>query len=279
VSSWKEGKLYKDSTNGKLSKKAVVTHNAQIAEGIFSMTLAEPEIAAACVPGQFVMISVSDGVEPFLRRPFSVAGMDRGKGTFTLIYQAVGKGSKRLAGWGAGQETDILGPLGNGFSRKDGMGKAVLAGGGMGIAPLLPLAKELRAGGVDVSVFAGARSMDLLFGLHRFNAYGCKVQVATEDGSGGVRGFVTLPLEEHLKKHAPTMLYACGPTPFLKAVAALCGSFHWEAQLSLEERMGCGFGACRGCSIQTWSASGDIVRKRVCVDGPVFAAGEVFPDG
>lgn len=265
----------------RLNKSALLISNRRIAEGIYAMELSEPGLAAEVRPGQFVMMAIDDGIEPFLRRPFSVAGIDRGAGTIKLVYQVTGKGSAMMSAWETGRRVDLLGPLGNGFTWDNLSGAAVLAGGGMGIAPLLPLAKALREHGKEVTVFAGARSLDLLFGLPSFNEYGCEVQIATEDGSGGMTGFATLPLELRLRAGFPGVggaLYACGPAPFLKAVADLCGTYKAEAQLSMEERMGCGFGACMGCSVQIRTADG-IKRKRVCYDGPVFTAGEVVFDG
>jgi len=278
----------------RLSKTAIVIQNRKIADDIYAMVLSAPDLAASTRPGQFFMFMVDGGKDLFLRRPFSVAGISPEAGTVQIIYQITGKGTTQMARWEAGREIDVLGPLGNGFSWDDTIRRVVLVGGGMGIAPLLPLAGELRASGIEVSAFAGAKRMDLFFGLSQWIEYGCQVQIATEDGSGGVRGFVTLPLEEHLKRHfgpsreqsgrqrpdmAQNMLFACGPAPFLQAVTGLCESYQLKAQLSHEERMGCGFGACMGCSIPVKSGDGGLMQKRVCCDGPVFAAGEVIDNG
>ena len=271
-------------------KKAVVAGNRQIANGIYSLVLFAPDLAMAARPGQFAMISVSGGADPFLRRPFSFAGIDQSAGTVCFIYQITGRGTASMSGWETNRQTDILGPLGNGFSWDESLGLAILAGGGLGIAPLLPFAKELRLQGIETAVFAGAKSRDLLLGLPQFSEYGCEIRVATEDGSGGAAGFITGPLEEYMSARFPLSpsaadhagqsaergLFACGPTLFLKAVAGLCVKYKLNAQLSMEERMGCGFGVCMGCSIETRAADGAANRKRVCRDGPVFAAGEVF---
>jgi len=327
--------------------QAVLIRNSWIATGVCRMTLSSPELAAAARPGQFVMTSVSDNADPFLRRPFSIADIDRDEGSISLIYQVVGKGTKQMADWKAGRAVGLLGPRGNGFSWDAGLRRAILVGGGLGVAALLPLAKELRSQGIGITAFAGARSQDLLIGVQEFSDWGCSVQVATEDGSGnGAKGFVTLPLEAHLKGkiavddedavlvkdeplgsgitgspgiigrpgitgspgitgkpgnlgspgnpsspgnsdsqdrlgRPPTglMLFACGPALFLKAVADISERYHIETQLSLEERMGCGFGACIGCSIQTRSDNDKTLQKRVCTDGPVFAAREVVFNG
>ena len=272
---------------------AIVLHNRPIAKDIRSMLLTAPGIASSAVPGQFVMVSVSDDGGLFLRRPLSFAGIDAQAGTVELIYRTVGQGTSRMEGWKSGRPVDLLGPLGNGFCPDEAPTQVILAGGGLGIAPLLPLARELRSRDIGVTVFAGAASMDLMFGLSTFTDCGCALQLATDDGTGGFTGPVTLPLGDYLRQHFPQpgtqsdippgtqrgMLYACGPQPFLKAVAALCRDHRLAARLSLEERMGCGFGACMGCSVQLTSADGTPVRKRVCADGPVFRSEEVFPDG
>lgn len=285
-----------------LLKKAFLTKNQQIAKGIYEMELVEPDLAAAAQPGQFVMLAIRKGVEPFLRRPFGIAGIQPQAGSIRLIYQATGRGTAEMAGWEAGRLVELLGPLGNGFTWEERPGRVILAGGGMGIAPLLPLAKALRSLDKEVTVFLGARSLDLVFGVKELGQAGCQVQLATEDGSAGAAGFVTLPLESYLQKNisaAPHQdhhrsqpanqpqpsslplqgLYACGPTPFLKAVSSLCSRYSLAAQLSLEERMGCGLGACMGCTVQIKDGAGKVMQQRVCYEGPVFRAEEVVFDG
>ena len=302
----------------RIQKITTVVDNRQIAEDIYELVLSGSGLAQASRPGQFVMLSVADGIEPFLRRPFSIAGMDKATDTIRIIYQTVGKGTDRMQDWRAGVTVDVLGPLGNGFSWDDGLERAILAGGGLGIAAILPLAEALRVQGIQVDVFLGARSSDMLFGVSELEVFGCCVQVATEDGSSGVSGFVTLPLEEHLRTHLPSvgdgsagqppghvslaaqhtaagdparsqMLFACGPAAFLHAVSDLCAAYQLSGQLSMEERMGCGFGACMGCSIEVYSQDAaeerkadehqGYRRKRVCKDGPVFPIGEVVFHG
>lgn len=311
-----QGELRGESHGGEgalLRRQAILVGNRHIANGVHALDLLDPGLAESIQPGQFVMLAVGEGIVPFLRRPFAVAGIDKNEGLVRLIVQIVGKGSGIIAGWEPGVTVRLLGPLGKGFTWRARAESVILTGGGIGIAPLLPLAKELRMCGKEVHVFVGAKSMDLLFGLDAFVEYGCRLVFTTEDSSGGIAGFVTQPLEEYLKKAfaqiddpfppptavkpneiaananepptpaggfgLPAALYACGPTPFLQVVAALCMQYSLEAQLSLEERMGCGFGACMGCSVQTKSPTGAIVRKRVCHDGPVFFAEEVVFGG
>ncbi|MCL1848075.1 MAG: dihydroorotate dehydrogenase electron transfer subunit [Clostridiales bacterium] len=267
-------------------QQARLMNNQRIAEGTYSMELSAPDIAASAQPGQFVMVSVAGGADPFLRRPFSIAGMDADSGAIRLVYQVVGRGTMQMAQWGSGYEVDLLGPLGNGFFWGETLRTATLVGGGLGTAALLPLAKELRAQGVAVTAFIGARHKGLLFGLDQLSAFGCTVNIATEDGSAGFTGFATHPLEAYVAsiqgpqamsagKH---MLFACGPAPFLEAITILCAEYSLSGQISMEERMGCGFGVCIGCSVQTRAGEG-ILQKKVCSDGPVFSAGEVVFHG
>ena len=296
----------------------------EIAVGVYAMSFAEPALAARARPGQFLMLSLGGGIDPYLRRPFSLAGIDRESGVIEIIYQVAGKGTQGITEWDTGRHVNVLGPLGNGFHWGADLRQAILVGGGLGIAPLLPLAKSLREQGVEVDVFLGAKSIDLLFGMHQFSDYGAQVQIATQDGSGGAAGLVTLPLEARLQTYASAqasgnaahtgnaaqagssaaqaggspaqagnatqaggnaaqaascLLFACGPNPFLLATTALCSKYAIEAQFSLEERMGCGFGACMGCSIPLLSPDGSVIQKRVCHDGPVFSAKEVLLNG
>jgi dihydroorotate dehydrogenase electron transfer subunit len=316
---------------GGLVKKAFLIRNRQIARDIYEMELLEPELAAAARPGQFVMLAINQGIDPFLRRPFGLAGIQPEAGSVRLIYQLAGRGTRQMAGWEAGRQVELLGPLGAGFSWQEGGGRVLLAAGGMGIAPLLPLAGVLRSLGKEVTVFLGVRSLDLVFGLRELNRAGCQVQLATEDGSAGATGFVTLPLEDCLRRHTGTgqapaqaqqasapaqqapapaqkasapaqqppapaqqasapaqaqpapaglqYLYACGPTPFLKAVNGLCTRYGLPAQLSLEERMGCGLGVCMGCVVQIKDSAGHIRPQRICREGPVFKGEEVVFNG
>ena len=295
----KQTSLYQDGLRSRL----LVSSSQEIATGIVELTLRGGNLAQYASPGQFVMVSVSgnhdtrdgtrEGIDPFLRRPFSIADIDREADEIKLIYQIQGHGTARMAQWTTGQEVDVLGPLGNGFSWDDALEQAILVGGGLGTAALLPLAKQLRSEGKAVQVFLGARSADLLFGFPLFEQWGCRIQIATEDGSSGTPGLVTLPLESYLmeqksadeqdkdtdRQSKSPLLFACGPEPFLHAISTLCSTYQIQGQISMEERMGCGFGACMGCSIETQLSEDHHQRKRVCKDGPVFTIGEVLFHG
>ncbi len=233
-----------------------VAENAVIAENTYRLRM-EGDASAVRAPGQFVDLRVANA---FLRRPISVSDCDGH--CVTLIYRVVGRGTQWLAEQPAGAALNALTGLGNGFDLTS-VGKApLLLGGGVGAAPLYYLARELRKGGAAVQVALGFRTGAEVFYEDAFRALGCGVAVATEDGSRGTKGFVTDILSEGYSD-----VFACGPTPMLRAVH---GIVQTNAQFSLEERMGCGFGACMGCTCETKNGA-----KRVCKDGPVFRKEEL----
>ena len=229
-----------------------ILHNTPLAPGVFRLVLEGLSVAEPLRPGQFVNVQIP-GV--FLRRPISVCDTE-GEG-LTLIYKVVGEGTRLLSEMTSGQQLDVLTGLGTGYDLSVSGASPLLIGGGVGIPPLYYLAKELIKQGRKPQVVLGFNKAEELFMTEEFANLGAEVTVTTLDGSAGRQGFVT----EHLPKDA-SFFYACGPLPMLKA---LCKATSLPGQLSLEERMGCGFGACMGCSIQT--AAGP---KRVCKDGPVF---------
>ena len=218
-------------------------------------------MSALTAPGQFVNIRLDGN---FLRRPISVSDWD--ENSFTLLYKVVGAGTKQLSEMRPGQTLDILTGLGNGFDVSDAGEKPLLIGGGIGAAPLYRLAKELIKMGKPVTVILGFNTADEVFYEDGFRALGAKVLVTTADGSYGIKGFVTaaLPGLDY------SDYYACGPEPMLKAVFRAAGS---SGQLSFEERMGCGFGACMGCTCRTVTGW-----KRICREGPVLRKEEILWD-
>ncbi len=208
-------------------------------------------------PGQFVNISLP-GL--FLRRPISVCDCE--EGMLTIVFKVVGKGTALMAGMQTGVELELLTGLGNGYDLSASGDKPLLLGGGVGVPPMYKLAKELRSQGKDVQVVLGFNTASEIFMEDDFKALGCHVVVTTADGSYGVKGFVTNALPELY-----TYFYCCGPLPMLRAVEAACVT---DGEMSYEERMGCGFGVCVGCTVQTIHGN-----KRVCKDGPVFKKGEI----
>lgn len=236
-----------------------VTANEAIAKDIWSMTL-RGDTTAITAPGQFVNILLAG---KYLRRPISVCDLENG--LLTLIYKVVGGGTEQMSELSAGASLDLLVGLGNGFSVADCGKKPLLIGGGVGVPPLYGLAKALCAAGKIPTVVMGFRSSEDVFYKARFEALGCKTYLATEDGSAGTRGFVTDCIKAEGIEY--DSYCTCGPEAMLHAVYNLCGE---NGQLSFEERMGCGFGACMGCSCETKYGN-----KRVCRDGPILKGGEV----
>lgn len=211
-------------------------------------------------PGQFVNIAL-DG--RFLRRPISVCDCEPGR--LTLIYKVVGDGTADMSRMKAGAELDLLTGLGNGFSLHEGVQRPLLVGGGVGVPPLYMLARRLLESGARPTAILGFNTASEIFYADEFRALGVEVIIATADGSAGVRGFVT----DALNGVDFDYFYACGPMPMLRA---LCSATDCDGELSLEERMGCGFGACMGCSCKT--ADGGY--KRICKEGPVFRRDELI---
>jgi len=241
-------------------KQSIFTINSNvcIAPNVYRMVLSG-DTSHITASGQFVNILL-DGF--FLRRPISVN--DYNANTLTIIYKVVGHGTEVMAEMGAGKELDILTGLGNGYCTCDSGDRPLLVGGGVGVPPLYNLAKKLIAEGKKVSVILGFNTKDEIFCEKEFSDLGCRVTVTTVDGSYGVKGFVT----DALSEMDYTYTYSCGPEPMLKA---LYNASSTEGQYSFEERMGCGFGACMGCSCKTKYGN-----KRICKDGPVLRKGEII---
>ena len=212
-------------------------------------------------PGQFVNIEL-EGL--YLRRPISICDWDAS--TITIIYKVVGRGTEQMRCMQAGEKLDVLTGLGNGFNPDIECEKPLLVGGGVGVPPLYNLAKNLLAQGRKVSVVLGFNTASELFYADEFRKLGADVYVSTADGSMGVRGFVTDAIRESAIDF--DYFYSCGPLPMLKA---LCDCCEQDGELSFEERMGCGFGACRGCSCKTLTGN-----KRICKEGPVMKRAEII---
>lgn len=249
---------------------AKVIHQEPIGTGIFSMQVLAPEIAKTAKAGQFVNLYSKDN-SCLLPRPISLCDIDQDKGALRLVYRRVGKGTEEFSRLRAENLIEIMGPLGNGFTQKPG--RAVLIGGGIGIPPMLQLAKELSENQAeDIQIILGYR--DETFLDEEFTAYG-KVYYASEDGRHGIKGTVMDALKEY-GVNGDT-IYACGPTPMLRAVQAYALEQKLEAQLSLEEKMACGIGACLACVCNSKETDHhtNVKNKRICKEGPVFYAGEV----
>ena len=225
-----------------------------------------PEIASQAVPGQFVNVQVCKNTAPLLRRPFGVAGVNKAKGSFTMIYRIIGEGTHILANVLPEDELSIVGPLGHGFDMA--AQKPLLVGGGLGLAPLLYLAEGFGKGKTDILM--GGRCQEDLFWTGMYAELSQEVFVTTDDGSMGTKGTVMALLPQLLAEGGYDCVYVCGPVPMMKAVAAACLEAGVKCQVSLEKYMACGLGACLSCSCQ-----GIGKRLKVCTDGPVFWAEEV----
>ena len=233
-----------------------IQSNEQIAKNVYRMQLAGD--TAGILPGQFVNIRVQG---QFLRRPISVCNI--ADGILTIIYKVVGVGTEAISHLPVGTQLDILTVLGNGYDLSKAGDAPLLVGGGVGVPPMYMLALQLREMGKAVRVILGFNTKDEVFYEEEFRALGCDVTVTTVDGSHGVKGFVTNALDGQQSYY-----YTCGPLPMIKALLQAAGT---NGEVSMEERMGCGFGACMGCTIQTTKGP-----KRVCKEGPVFAASELL---
>jgi len=235
-----------------------ILSNEALTGSVYKMVLGG-DTSAITASGQFVNIQLSG---KFLRRPISVCDYD--ETTLTIVYKVVGKGTEQMAAMAADEKLDILTGLGNGYDLSLSGDRPVLLGGGVGVPPMYNLAKKLIAEGKKVSVILGFNTNSEIFYEAEFKKLGCDVTVTTVDGSYGVKGFVTTALEGM----AYTYFYTCGPEPMLKAVYKASKT---SGQMSFEERMGCGFGACMGCSCKTLTGY-----KRICKEGPVMKKEDIL---
>lgn len=254
---------------GKVKMTAKVVSQQALTDDIFSMWIQADEIAGAAVPGQFISVYTKD-TGKLLPRPISLCQVDKEKGQLRIVYRVVGAGTSQFSGYQAGDDIEIMGPLGNGFPLERAAGKKVfLIGGGIGIPPMLELARQLDC---EKQAVLGYR--DILFLNDEFEKFS-DVYVATEDGSAGTKGNVLDAIRENGLK--ADVIFACGPTPMLRALKAYAEEHEIECWLSLEEKMACGIGACLACVCQSKEVDehSHVHNKRICKDGPVFLAQEV----
>lgn len=257
----------------KFQETVTVVSQKQIGTGIYDLTIQTKEIAAAANAGQFVSVYSNDASK-LLPRPISLCGIDRKAGTLRLVYRVTGEhtGTEEFSRLQAGDTMKIMGPLGNGFTVEKGR-KAFLIGGGIGVPPMLQLAKEMKDAGENFQIVMGYRDAGT-FLLDEFKEQG-ESFVATEDGSVGTKGNVLDAIREnHLDAD---VIYACGPTPMLRALKAYAEEQNMTCYVSMEERMACGIGACLACVCNSTEkdAHSNVKNKRICKEGPVFNAKEV----
>lgn len=256
-----------------LDEKCKILVHDELGSGYRFLVLSAPQMAKDLAPGQFVHVRVPALEDSALRRPFSVFDADGGK--VSILYKAVGRGTNALASAKPGDEIRMMGPLGHGFPVKCA-GEALLVGGGFGVAPLHFLAKRLLASATPppVKVFIGGRTKNDLLALDGFAALGVEPALATNDGSAGVQGLVTDPLDDELirlkAEGRPFELFACGPDPMLKAVAMRATGTGSKGWISMDRHMVCGVGACYACIQRTVRGN-----SRCCIEGPVFSAADL----
>lgn len=250
----------------KFEEKAVIIRQEEIADDIYSMWLKTEKIADVAKAGQFVSVYCQEGSR-LLPRPISICEIEKSKNAIRLVYRVAGKGTDEFSKMSTGMQLKIVGPLGNGFPKKNK--KAFLIGGGIGIPPMLQLAKELDC---EKQIVLGFR--DELFLMDEFRTQG-EVYVATEDGSAGTEGNVLDAIRENGLE--ADIIYACGPLPMLRALKTYAAEKNIECWISMEERMACGIGACLACVCKSKEkdAHSNVNNKRVCKEGPVFRAEEV----
>ncbi len=238
----------------------IVRADELVPDNIYDFEIFYPEFARAAKPGQFAHILLPGRT---LRRPISICDTNPERGTLRLVFQIRGSGTAQLADYQKEQWLDVLAPLGNGFKLEDKNKKAVFVGGGIGVPPLLAAAKFY---GENATVALGFRNKTAVILEDDFKKTGADVRIATDDGSYGYHGLVI----DLIKDENPDIIYACGPTPMLKAVAKFAEEKGIECQISLEERMACGIGACLGCAVKLKDEDGNEYNGHVCKDGPVF---------
>ncbi|MHB8091279.1 MAG: dihydroorotate dehydrogenase electron transfer subunit [Syntrophales bacterium] len=250
--------------------------NCDVAPGHFLLSIKLPGSFPAPVPGQFVMLRNLENGETLLSRPFSVYGFrnEGGQTILELLCRVAGRGTQLLSRLGAGGRVEVMGPLGHGFTVDPAVKRIILLAGGVGAAPLSFFLQEhvLTKSPLPVTAFLGAKTSEIVTALQaRFTGLSV-LRLATDDGSAGYHGAVTDILGEELQAwdNESTQILACGPTAMTRALARLLGDNPIRCQVSLEERMACGVGACIGCVVATKDAHGEMIYKRVCKDGPVF---------
>ena len=248
-----------------------VLANERVTEGVGLIALAAPRTARALRPGQFVHVRIEQGTDFILRRPFSVHRVDGER--IEILYQVLGRGTRALAEVVQGTRMDILGPLGSGFSVPEGAAHALVVAGGLGAAPMGMLVEDLAARGVAVTAALGAPTVQRLVARELFERVARRVCVATDDGSAGELGFVTVLLDRLISEDRPDIVYVCGPETMARSVAMAAAAAGIACEVSLERLMACGIGACLTCVVATTSG-----QKRACCDGPVFDAKEVLWD-
>lgn len=248
-----------------------VLSNEKVGRDIWKMEIEAPGIANDAKVGQFVNVRVNGTIEPLLRRPISLHGIDKERGKIAFLYLVVGKGTAMMTEFQPRQEIDLVGPLGNGFSTDFAGEKALVVGGGIGSAPLYPLLQALIKAGKTPKLLLGAADIRSIVGIALYDELDIEIAVATDDGSLGEKGFVTSLVEQDLAGGQYDYIYGCGPIPMLQSLEDLSAKYKVPGEISTEAHMGCGLGICLSCTAK----GKDGKNRKVCQDGPVFRLGEL----
>lgn len=255
---------------------AELVKKEQLKSDIFKFSVKAPEIVKYSKPGNFIEIRVSDQTEPFLRRPISIYNLDKENGILEFIFQVKGKGTKVLANKKVGEGIDIIGPLGFGTFKYENYNNIAIIGGGIGVFPLYELSKSAKNENKTVNTYLGFRNEEYVVLEEEFKNVSDKLVITTDDGSYGKEGFAIDFLKEDLEKQQIDCIYACGPSPMLRAIRTLAIEKDIPCQISLEEKMGCGLGVCLGCAVKTAKSTRENPEYwHVCKGGPVFQAKDV----
>jgi dihydroorotate dehydrogenase electron transfer subunit len=253
---------------GSLHITATVVKNTRLCHEHYCLTLKSDILANTTKPGQFVNLRIDGRVDLLLRRPFSVAMTRPIRSLLEIVYRVVGQGTRSMTELRRGDKVDLIGPLGTGFHLPEKPMNCLLLGGGVGVAPLWGLAAQLSKKKNKVIALLGFRSSEKVFGQDIFRRYRVETIVTTDDGSYGLKGFVSDYVEEVLKRPLDRA-YVCGPNPMLRAALPMILKAGIKGEVSLEERMGCGYGACLSC-VANIVEDGVVEKKRICTEGPVF---------
>ena len=250
--------------------KEQIVDMQMLCEDVYKMTIKSEYVASNAMPGQFVNIKCG-GIDALLRRPISICDVDKAKNTFDIVIQVKGNGTEKLCHKCVG-EADIMAPLGKPFTIDEKYKNVCVVGGGIGTFPLLYLLKSIR--GANKTALLGFRTKAAVVLENQFRDAAHKVDIATDDGSYGKKAFVTALLEQQILEQKPDIVYTCGPTPMMRSVAAIAEKNNIVCQVSMEQRMGCGIGACLVCACKTKQAD-DWGFSHVCKDGPVYWSTDV----
>lgn len=248
----------------------------EIIKDIYKFSVKAPEIVESAKPGNFIEIRVTEGIDPFLRRPISIYNLDKENGILEFIFQVKGKGTEILSKKEEGADVDIIGPLGHGTFKFEKYKNIAVIGGGIGIFPLYELSKEAKQNNVKVNSYLGFRNKDFVMLEKEFEEVTDNLTITTDDGTYKEKGFAIDYLIKDMENEKYECIYACGPLPMLKAIQKYANENNIDCQISLEEKMACGLGVCLGCAVKTAKSPKDAPEYwHVCKGGPVFQAKDV----